>query len=557
MFVYTCLTPPKRPCDTAQHRANISTQNDIEKMAPRSAAVNLSFTVDSASEEESVDELNAFPTPDSNTENKAPTRKPRGKAAQMAKSTAMTKAAAKKKTTARRASGDSVLGAKKQGAAVAKKTGARSSRKALAERANDIGNETEEVDEFDAEEDPIAPAEPKPTRRGRPAKAKADPEEEAVEEPAPKKRGRKVVEKEPVPKKEPKVKTAVKSRATKRAAQADTDATIPETQPEPEPEPMDIEPSVESIEEVPESMPPPETKPVPRRALQTSRAARQTSATARRAGSVSDTERDPILRRKVGDLTKKLEAMTSKYENLKEAASVGKESNFDQLKRKTEQTANDQDAVIKALKQQITEMQSHTAEINALRKDLTKAEKENVRLAAENQKANDALSVAHKEKEVLSTKLAAARSTAPPDIKPVPGSAVKQRSTGVVLPGQMEAAKKAQFQDQKVDLYSDLTNLLIIGVKKNDDGDDVYDCIQTGRNGTLHFQLAISTDEANSYEEMEFSYQPLLNEQRDKDLIELLPDYLTEDISFSRAQAPKFYSKVVDSMSKRIILEEE
>ena len=52
-------------------------------------------------------------------------------------------------------------------------------------------------------------------------------------------------------------------------------------------------------------------------------------------------------------------------------------------------------------------------------------------------------------------------------------------------------------------------------------------------------------------------YQPLLDEQRDRDLIELLPDYLTEEISFPRAQAPKFYTKVVDSMSKKIILEEE
>jgi hypothetical protein len=48
-----------------------------------------------------------------------------------------------------------------------------------------------------------------------------------------------------------------------------------------------------------------------------------------------------------------------------------------------------------------------------------------------------------------------------------------------------------------------------------------------------------------------------LNEQRDRELLELLPDYLTEEISFPRAQAPKFYAKVVDSMSKKIIFEED
>lgn len=63
--------------------------------------------------------------------------------------------------------------------------------------------------------------------------------------------------------------------------------------------------------------------------------------------------------------------------------------------------------------------------------------------------------------------------------------------------------------------------------------------------------------EGDSYEEHEFVYQPLLNEQRDRELIDLLPDYLTEEISFPRAQAPKFYTKVVDSMSKKIILEED
>lgn len=72
----------------------------------------------------------------------------------------------------------------------------------------------------------------------------------------------------------------------------------------------------------------------------------------------------------------------------------------------------------------------------------------------------------------------------------------------------------------------------------------------------LHFHLTVTAG-GESYEETEFVYNPLLNEQRDRELIELLPDYLTEEICFPRAQAPKFYTKVVDSMSKKIILEDE
>jgi hypothetical protein len=72
----------------------------------------------------------------------------------------------------------------------------------------------------------------------------------------------------------------------------------------------------------------------------------------------------------------------------------------------------------------------------------------------------------------------------------------------------------------------------------------------------LQFQLTVTTD-SESYEETEIIYNPLFNEQRDKELLDLLPDYLTEEICFPRNQAPKFYMKVVDSMSKKIVLEED
>jgi hypothetical protein len=72
----------------------------------------------------------------------------------------------------------------------------------------------------------------------------------------------------------------------------------------------------------------------------------------------------------------------------------------------------------------------------------------------------------------------------------------------------------------------------------------------------LHFHLTVA-DSSEAYDDAEFIYQPLLNDQRDKELLDLLPEYLTEEICFPRGQAAKFYCKVVDSMSKKIILEEE
>jgi regulator of replication initiation timing len=238
----------------------------------------------------------------------------------------------------------------------------------------------------------------------------------------------------------------------------------------------------------------------------------------------------------------------------------------------------DQDAVIKALKQQVSDLQSRTSDLTSLKKELTATSKENARLASENKKLSDSLTAAQNETKNLSSKLAVARSSMQPETKNIPGSAVKSRTNGVVLPGTVEAAKEATLVKQKVDLYSDLTNLVVLGMKKNEDDEDVYDCLQTGRNGSkllvpshhlfpfqssmlitvsaLHFHLTVAAG-TGSYEDTEFIYQPLLNEQRDKELLDLLPDYLTEDICFPRGHAAKFYCKVVDSMSKKIVFEEE
>lgn len=54
-----------------------------------------------------------------------------------------------------------------------------------------------------------------------------------------------------------------------------------------------------------------------------------------------------------------------------------------------------------------------------------------------------------------------------------------------------------------------------------------------------------------SYDEEEFVYAPLFDEKNDRQLLEILPDYLTEEIAFPRPSAAKFYLKIMDCMSKR------
>lgn len=308
-------------------------------MAPRNALANISFTVDSASEDDMThDELNALPTPDSTNENKAPARKARGTAAPTkAAASSSAKATAKGRPATRRVSGSSISGVNKPKAAVTKKAPAKPAkptRKAQKGRTSSANaSDTEEVDEFDREQ---TTAQVQPAKRGRPPK-KA-PDEEMVEAPAPAKKGRKAkahgeLAAEEVQPKKPRSKKVALAHDDKPEP-----VTIPETQPECDADAMDVEESIE-IDEIPESMPPPPPpRPSARRAQTGSGRVRQSSHGVRRTGSVSDSERDPVMRRKVGDLTKRLEAMAAKYETLKQTASSEKESKFDQLKKRTEQT---------------------------------------------------------------------------------------------------------------------------------------------------------------------------------------------------------------------------
>ena len=74
----------------------------------------------------------------------------------------------------------------------------------------------------------------------------------------------------------------------------------------------------------------------------------------------------------------------------------------------------------------------------------------------------------------------------------------------------------------------------------------------TNQRAALHFKLAVPLDEAAaSFETAEFQYIPLLDENRDRELVDILPEYLTVDITFARQQASKFYTRVIDALTKR------
>jgi hypothetical protein len=78
----------------------------------------------------------------------------------------------------------------------------------------------------------------------------------------------------------------------------------------------------------------------------------------------------------------------------------------------------------------------------------------------------------------------------------------------------------------------------------------------------LRFNLCIEdplltrTPAARSYEEAQMTYTPMLDEKNDKHLVDILEDFLIEDICFPRNHAQGFYTKVRECMMRRVEIEE-
>jgi hypothetical protein len=64
--------------------------------------------------------------------------------------------------------------------------------------------------------------------------------------------------------------------------------------------------------------------------------------------------------------------------------------------------------------------------------------------------------------------------------------------------------------------------------------------------------LAISVDESSDkLDDAQFMYMPQLDAARDEELMESLPEYLVDEITFPRLHAAKFYSRVLKALSER------
>ncbi|RHZ88046.1 hypothetical protein Glove_26g153 [Diversispora epigaea] len=103
-------------------------------------------------------------------------------------------------------------------------------------------------------------------------------------------------------------------------------------------------------------------------------------------------------------------------------------------------------------------------------------------------------------------------------------------------------AKQMEILAQ-LNLYQDLSNLLIQNVKFISQNEQSFTCILSGRNGSLVFKLTFNGDE--------YLYEPSINPDRDAELLNILPDYLREEISFEKDNLDLFFWRALNFLQKR------
>ncbi|CZT49035.1 uncharacterized protein RSE6_09816 [Rhynchosporium secalis] len=485
------------------------------------------------------------PNPESAVENKMPTKKGRGRPRAAPSKPAPTKVTkTKAKAPARRTSGRLVAKALEMDEVLTK-----NKRPALKDKTNQYAGDEDELDgierdvvmEGTLEDSIIVPMKAKTKVAKKAITARVKAVKAGLHNDSVKEDALRVAK--------PKARATKNTRHTKkeRPVEPSPEKVIQETQYEEMD--MDVNADDDEVFEAPMSKP---ARSISR--TQSHSRQRQPSAQRRRAGSASDTERnDPALRRKLGEITKKYDTLKMKYQDLHEIGIKEADRNGDKLRKENGLMKKNSGDLIQSLNADLAKQTAMVKKQEGLKKELEAKIAETTSLQAQIAKLKANISEAQSENKILSAKLAANRTASflveRAQLKN-PSSAMKANG-GIRLMGSAEAAQVAQAAQLKEDLYSDLTGLIIRNVKRESE-EDIFDCIQTGRNGTLHFKLAAANETAvESYEEAQCSYIPQLDPSRDKALLELLPDYLVDEITFPRQQAAKFYARVGKALTEK------
>ena len=445
-------------------------------MSKAKGIATLSGMVDTDLEHDTLND-DAFPTPDSNQENARPQRR-------SAKSKPVAKRLTKPRAPSRRTSGASIAS---RNAPISKAKPARKRVPLKDQTHQHSADETEEVDDFAAQTPGDAamddPAESKQkAKKTAPGRTGNHPVKQDVR--------RQIAETQ----KDGEFEYTPTANRTIKISRGGPDAKskniIQESQ-----APVETDQSM-----LPEEDDNEEDRQMPqstyRRPLHTRNTSqrRQPVISRRRAGSASDTDRpnggDPAIRRKLGEMTRKLENLDLKYRNLREVGIKEAETNYEKLRTQSEAKAKAANDLINALKRELATQRSLSADTSSIQKQISTRDADLNKLHALADDLSTQLTEAQSENKALQAKLANTRSvsTAGESLgTKTPGGVLRARQQmqggRTVMVGSAEATQAAQVAQLKEDLYSDLTGLIMRGVEKGTES-DVYDCIQTGRNGS-------------------------------------------------------------------------
>lgn len=141
-----------------------------------------------------------------------------------------------------------------------------------------------------------------------------------------------------------------------------------------------------------------------------------------------------------------------------------------------------------SLKKQLATQKELSQDSLSLQKQIVSRDADLNKTQALADQLSTSLSEAQNEIKALQAKLANSRSasTAVESLNartPGGGMGGKTPAARTVMVGSAEAAQAAQIAQLKEDLYSDLTGLILRGVDRSYES-DVYDCLQTGPNGS-------------------------------------------------------------------------
>lgn len=152
----------------------------------------------------------------------------------------------------------------------------------------------------------------------------------------------------------------------------------------------------------------------------------------------------------------------------------------------------DSNNLVASLREELETQRALGKQSRSFHKQLQDRDAEVAQFKAQAEESAAQLSSAQSEVKALQTKLAAARNTASTVESAAKGPGSAARNAPANRAQSAEAAQAAQLAQLKEDLYSDLTGLIIRDVKKRET-DHLYDCIQTGTNGSEFRSAVYST----------------------------------------------------------------